>query len=371
MWLMSPMIVVMSSAMPIQDAIDLTRARHAALDKLRIEVAAFAYHAADAANWQDEATWTALSGPCYQTSHSISIVRPDVLYESALFDPPTGAYPIRIFLTSSGYVTEHSTPDDEGFVHFCTFRKDADVFMPMPNPVSFTPVLWMFDVQFPDHCPLLLNTLTVLEQPNVTATLLENGLTRFSADIPAPSIPLHCSVDLNARGTPMHSELRMLVEGAQPGTLELFIDSTVEVDGFELPLAARTVVRNPNVASPYNAIACIWRHQVLDFEQVSGMSRSEIEIIPSMRNSVVATRVYGNALLTAEGVWYDDSGQAVRFANQTYSDGSTASGAGRLNSEPGDRSRPWHLAGLIASVVAGGALAFITARYLWTRPTTV
>ncbi|MBL8879507.1 MAG: hypothetical protein JNG88_10345 [Phycisphaerales bacterium] len=369
MWLLIPIVVVMSTAMPIQEAIQITRARQAALDKLRVEVAAFAYHAADAANWQDEASWTLLSDPSFQASHMISIVRPDVLYERPLFDPPAGSYPIRIFLTSYGYTTEYSIPDEEGFTHFAVARRSADVLIPMPGPLSFTPVLWMFDAQFPDQCPLLLNTLTVLEQPGVTATLLENGLTRFSADIPSSSLPLRCAVDLNARGTPVHSEVRLLFEGVPAATLELFVDSTVEVEGFELPLTARTVVRNPNIAPPYNAMACIWRQQVLGFELIPGMSRSEIEIIPPTRNSVVATKVYGTAL-TTEAVWYDDSGHAVRYASQTFSDERFASNSDR-SSNPGrrDERRPWHLAGLLGSVAFGGAFAFIAAKILLVRPT--
>jgi hypothetical protein len=366
MWQLIPIVGIMSTAMPVQEAIDLTRARHQALDKLRIEVAAFAYHAPDAANWQDEATWMLLSGPGYQASHHISLVRPDVLYERPLFDPPAGAFPVRIFLTSSGYTMEHSTPDDEGFVHFSSARRDANVRIPMPGPLSFTPVLWMFDAQFPDQCPLTLNTLTVLEQPNVTATLLENGLTRFSADIPAPSLPLHCTVDLNARGTPVHSEVRLLFEGAPAATLELFVDSTIDVNGFELPLTARTVVRNPNISPPYNTMACVWRHQVLDFEQVPGMSRSDIEIIPSTRNSVVATKVYG-ATPTAEAVWYDDAGDAVRFASQSYSGDRAASDAGQLDVAGRGPGRPWYFAGLLGAVAFGGAFVLVASRVLLFR----
>lgn len=365
MSLLIPFMAFVSVSIPIQEAIELTRARHAAIDKLRIEVSAYAYHAPDAENWQDESSWIALTAPSYQAAHTITIVRPAALYERLLHDPGSAAYPIRIFLNATGFTTEYPTPDEEGFTHYAITRKDADVPIPMPGPLSYTPVLWMFDVQFPDQSPLLLNTLAVLEQPNVIATLLENGLTRFSAEISSGSVPLHCSVDLNTRGTPVHGVVQLLFPGVAPATLEMFVDSTVEVDGFELPLTARTVIRNPNLASPFNAMACIWRQQVLCFDKTPDLERCDVEITPPQRNTVVATRVYSDAV-TAEAVWYDEAGNAVRHASHVFAGaGGTASGSDTALqfASTGGGAPLRYVAGSISLLAVGAVLVrFVTQR---------
>lgn len=312
---MIPFIAVLT----LPQAQELTRLRHAAIDKMSVELSIYAYHAPGDDNWQDARCWTALTSAEYGTSHRLAIVRPSVRYERLLHDPAVCAEPVRIFVHPSGYTIEHPTPNDEGYVSYAILNSSQDAVIPVPGPLNFTPALWLMDIQFPDQTNPLVSTRNILEHPSACVLgAAPGGATRFTATVNQSLLPVRYTVDINDRGTPVYSRVELLYENQSPAVLELFVESTVDLGDFELPLTAISTIQNPNIAPPFNDMRAVWRHEVASFQLLPHLTTDDIDIVPTRRNSVITHENIAAGSRTRSLHWYDNNGNEVRSATQTF-----------------------------------------------------
>lgn len=270
----------------LDEARELTRQRHAALDRFQVEIASLYYIAQDAETRHDPQTWIPHEGLSYR--HEVTIVRPGFLHDWLTDRPGIQHDPVRTFMSEERMVRQWLNPLFTGEIKYYVDETDAHCHS---APYSFIPFLWILDLQIPDAVMPRLDTLTLLEQPSARIVGVFDGLTRFQVELANPgghAFTLVYEVDLNSLGTPMHARtvLHYATPGLQPTVWEMRTLSVTNVGGFELPMTAIVTVQNPNITVG----AGIHRFEVAWYEQQPELTPQDIAIVPVARNAMITTR---------------------------------------------------------------------------------
>lgn len=278
------LIACFLSPMSIDQACQLTRARHAAMDRMRVSLHSLTYISTNAESRNDAGTWQPTENIIHL--HTLTILRPNLIHDWLTDQPLQGYEPVRNSLCDGRFVRQWVRPLSTGETKYHVDETTTHV-----APFTWLPILWVFDLQLPDALTPSLTTLDVLEHPTAQVLGVVDGCTRFHADIRSPgggAFVLRCDVDLNERATPMRFTVTVDYddEALESGVWELTTNSVVEFHDVELPMVATVMVQNPNVSTG----AGIHRFEVATFEEVPTLAHDDIAIVPSVTNSVVTTR---------------------------------------------------------------------------------
>lgn len=279
------MVLCFVAPMSLEEARQLTQARHAVFDKLRISFYSLTYTSERAEDRHDPAAWRPTENIAH--THTIAIVRPGFLHEWLTDDPMRGYEPVSNSVCEGKYIRRWSRPLSTGETKY-----HVDETTTHNAPFTWLPLPWIFDLQLPDSLDASLNTLELLNHPSARVTGIVDGLTRIHAEIPAPqghAFTLVCDVDLNDRATPMRAVVTVDYDdpALQSGTWEMTTDSVIPFHGFELPMVATVTIRNPNVSSG----AGVHRFEVTCFEEDPALTPQDVCIVPEPANALVTTRM--------------------------------------------------------------------------------
>lgn len=179
----------------------MTAARYAALDKLRIAFNSFTYVTDRAEDRNDPASWRPTENIVH--SHAITIVRPGFLHDWMTDNPERGYAPVRNSVSDGVFVRQWVQPMPTGELKY-----HIDETTTHCAPFTWLPIPWVFDLNYPDSLQPAFNTLAILNHESAQVVGSVDGCTRVRAAIPNPgaaAYTMHCEIDFNAQATPVRA----------------------------------------------------------------------------------------------------------------------------------------------------------------------
>jgi len=353
--MLSALLVVQTfaGAIPPAEMAAIASERLSRLDHLVVEltVKCFGIHS-DAPSF-DPADWDQPGGFSSVHPYRLTIVRPNVLAEYLRDEPEAGFVP-NVTSVFDGMTTGYNIRPYKGK------RFYGVVPLPVANtPVTWDPVLQVFDIDMIDSSIPQLNVVRLLEEHSAVCVRSAGGIYTYSVSIrPDDYHEERFDFDLNGRGTPLRVRSVFDYDQAEAAydIYEQFVLATTEVNGAEFPL--ETVAfhySNPRMPNYYN----VFVYSVTDVRSEPDLTPESVRIDIDRRNAVVTEALPdGREVQT----WYDENG-TVEKTEEWYGVTWTMEEMERIQALPtlSGAALPWRM--FIPPVA--GAVGVATALGLW------
>ncbi len=333
------LLATVSTPVPVDEMAARLHERAARLDHLVVDLDYNQYRYPLDASPLDASLWE----PTQETEFHdrLFIVRPNVLHEE-LTD--TGAYAAsRTGIVNGRLVRRYEQPTRAGLARWVVNTRSLDVLR-----YQWCPILFVFDLHFPDSTIPQLNLVRLFDEYAVTPLESVAGLNSYEVLVPMEGFDHRYELDLADDGTPARVLVEATRRGEPVGTWELQVLETRDVNATAFPIEAIVAVTNFRNGLLWNGLH---HFRVRDVQVDPTLSPADLVLEPDHRNAIISDGEDGGVIV------YDPDGRVVY--RRDFQPGAAGPDEGMAWS---DFERRQQRVGMVAggtSLLVGGLLSWV------------